>query len=45
MKNVVYLIENALFAKGFSFLHVGLAQVTVKPLTQKGINASMLKRF
>ena len=28
--------------KNFSYLHIGLVQVAVKPLTQKGINASIL---
>ena len=28
--------------KKFSYLHIGLVQVAVKPLTQKGINASVL---
>ena len=29
-------------AKKFSYLHIGLVQVTIKPLTRKGINASIL---
>ena len=29
-------------AKKFSYLHIGLVQVLVKPLTRKGINASVL---
>ena len=39
------LIENALLTfllKDLVFVHIGLVQVTVKPLTRKGINASML---
>ena len=33
---------NDFLAKKFSYLHVGLVQVVVKPLTRKGINASIL---
>jgi len=33
---------NDFLAKGFSFLHIGLVQVAVKPLTRKGINAFVL---
>ena len=33
---------NDFLTKRFSFLHIGLGQVAVKPLTQKGINASVL---
>ena len=33
---------NDFLAKKFSYLHIGLFQVAVKPFTQKGINASML---
>ena len=29
-------------AKKFSYLHIGLVQVVIKPLTRKGINASVL---
>ena len=28
--------------KGYKFIHTGLVQVAIKPLTKKGINASML---
>ena len=44
MKNVVCLIEEVLMIfllKKSSYLHIGLVQVAVKPLTRKGINASM----
>ena len=33
---------NDFLAKKFSYLHIGLVQVAVKPLTRKGINASVL---
>ena len=33
---------NDLLAKKFSYLHIDLVQVVVKPLTRKGINASVL---
>ena len=33
---------NDFLAKKFSYLHIGFVQVAVKPLTQKGINASIL---
>ena len=33
---------NDFLAKGFSFLHIGLVQVAVKPLTRKCINAFVL---
>ena len=33
---------NEFLAKKFSYLHIGLVQVAVKPLTRKGINASIL---
>ena len=33
---------NDFLAKKFSYLHIGLVQVVVKPLTRKGINASIL---
>ena len=33
---------NDFIAKRFSYLHIGLVQVAVKPLTQKGINAFVL---
>ena len=33
---------NEFLAKNFSYLHIGLVQVAVKPLTRKGINASIL---
>ena len=39
------LIENALLTfllKDLAFLHIGLVQVIVKPLTRKGINAYVL---
>ena len=32
---------NDFLAKKSSYLHIGLVQVAVKPLTRKGINASM----
>ena len=31
--------------KGFSFIHLGLIQVGIKPLTKRGINASVLLRL
>ena len=33
---------NDFLAKKFSYLHIGLVQVAIKPLTRKGINASVL---
>ena len=33
---------NEFLAKKFSYLHIGLVQVAVKPFTRKGINASVL---
>ena len=33
---------NDFLAKEFSYLHIGLVQVVVKPLTRKGINAFVL---
>ena len=33
---------NDFLAKKFSYLHIGLVQVDVKPLTRKGINAFVL---
>ena len=33
---------NDFIAKKFSYLHIGLVQIAVKPLTRKGINASVL---
>ena len=33
---------NDFLAKKFSYLHIGLVQVALKPLTRKGINASVL---
>ena len=33
---------NDFLANKFSYLHIGLVQVVVKPLTRKGINASVL---
>ena len=33
---------NDFLAKKFSYLHIGLVQVAVKPLTRKGINSSVL---
>ena len=33
---------NDFLTKKFSYMHIGLVQVAVKPLTQKGINASVL---
>ena len=33
---------NEFLAKKFNYLHIGLVQVVVKPLTRKGINASIL---
>ena len=33
---------NDFLAKKFSYLHIGLVQVIVKPITRKGINASVL---
>ena len=35
-------INDFLATKKFSYLHIGIVQVAVKPLTQKGINASVL---
>ena len=31
--------------KGYKFLHLGLIQVGIKPLTQRGINAAVLLRL
>jgi hypothetical protein len=31
--------------KGFKFIHLGLIQVGIKPLTRRGINASILLRL
>ncbi len=31
--------------KGYKFLHIGLIQVGIKPLTRRGINAAMLLRL
>ena len=31
--------------KGFRFIHIGLIQVGIKPLTRRGINASVLLRL
>ena len=31
--------------KGFKFIHLGLIQVGIKPLTRRGINASVLLRL
>ncbi len=31
--------------KGYKFLHLGLIQVGIKPLTRKGINAAVLLRL
>ena len=31
--------------KGFRFIHLGLIQVGIKPLTRRGINASVLLRL
>ena len=31
--------------KGFRFIHLGLIQVGIKPLTRRGINASILLRL
>ena len=31
-----------LASKKFSYLHIGMVQVAIKPLTRKGINASVL---
>ena len=33
---------NDFLTKKFSYLHIGLVQVAIKPLTRKGINASIL---
>ena len=33
---------NEFLAKKFSYLHIGLIQVAIRPLTRKGINASVL---
>ena len=35
-------INEFLTAKKFSYLHIGMVQVAIKPLTRKGINASVL---
>ena len=35
-------INEFLAAKKFSYLHIGMVQVAIKPLTRKGINASVL---
>ena len=35
-------VLNNFLAKNFSYLHIGLVQVAIKPLTRKGINASVL---
>ena len=35
-------INEFIAAKKFSYLHIGMVQVAIKPLTQKGINASVL---
>ena len=32
-------IGEYLASKKFSYLHIGMAQVAIKPLTRKGINA------
>ena len=46
MKNVACLLKrilvNFLASKKFSYLHVGMVKVAIKPLTRKGINASVL---
>ena len=45
MKNVACFQKehiNDFLAKKFSYLHIGLVQVLVKPLTRKGIDASVL---
>ena len=33
---------NEFIAKKLSYLHIGMVQVAIKPLTRKGINASVL---
>ena len=35
-------ISEFIAAKKFSYLHIGMVQVAIKPLTRKGINASVL---
>ena len=35
-------INDFLTAKKFSYLHIGMVQFAIKPLTRKGINASIL---
>ena len=35
-------INDFFAAKKFSYLHIGIVQVAIKPLTRKGINASVL---
>ena len=36
---------NAFKNNGFKFIHIGLIQVGIKPLTRRGINASVLLRL
>ena len=40
-KNVIKEFKN----KGYKFLHIGLIQVGIKPLTGRGINAAVLLRL